>query len=188
FGRVVSLENDMDACRFLREQLKMEVTEGSVTQLPFPDEHFDIVCALDVLEHVEEDAAAMQELKRVLKTGGALVVTVPAFRFLWSRHDLVNHHKRRYTLKDLTRKLMAKGFIISYLSYFNTLLFAPIACYRLLGRFNMQQRNLRSDFESRLSGNHFLNRMFRSIFGLEKKMLKHIRLPFGVSIVVVAKK
>lgn len=188
FGNVVSLENDREACRFLREELKMEVTAGSVTQLPFPDEHFDMVCALDVLEHVDDDSLAMQELKRVMKTGGTLVVTVPAFRFLWSRHDLVNHHRRRYTLKGLSRKLIAKGYVISYSSYFNSLLFVPIAFYRLLGRFNTQPKNLRSDFESPLSGNRFLTMIFRSIFGLERKMLNHIRLPLGVSIVVVAKK
>lgn len=188
FGTVVSLESDREVCRFVREELKMEITEGSVNQLPFPDEHFDMVCALDVLEHVEEDGAAMQELHRVLKTGGALLVTVPAFRFLWSRHDLVNHHKRRYSLQGLNRKLKATGFVISYSSYFNSLLFAPIAGYRLLGRFNIQRKKLRSDFESSLSGNHFLNRVFRSIFGLERKMLNHIRFPFGVSVVFVAKK
>jgi SAM-dependent methyltransferase len=188
FGRVVSLESDPNTCRFLREELKVEVTEGSITQLPFPDKHFDLVCAFDVLEHVEEDVAAMQELNRVLNIGGTLIVTVPAFRFLWSRHDVVNHHKRRYTLSTLRRKLEASGLIISYASYFNSLLFVPIAVFRLLNRFNGKKKNLRSDFESSLSSHDFLNRIFKGIFGLERKMLKYIRFPAGVSIIVVAKK
>ena len=188
FGTVVSLESDKEACRFLREELKIEVIEGSVNQLPFPDQHFDMVCAFDVLEHVAEDAVAMKELNRVLKTNGALVVTVPAFQFLWSRHDLVNHHKRRYTLKAFRQKLMATGFIISWSSYFNSLLFVPIAGYRLLSRFRRQGKTLRSDFESHLSESHFLSRIFGSVFNLERKMLDHIRFPAGVSIVVVAKK
>ncbi len=185
FGRVVSLESDPDTCRFLRDQLQMEVIEGSVSRLPFPDSHFDMVCAFDVLEHVEEDTLAMKEMKRVLKTGGLLMLTVPAFRFLWSSHDLVNHHKRRYTKKAITHKLTAIGFKIPYSSYFNSLLFPPIVIYRLLGK--MKKRN-HSDFESALSGNKWLNRIFRSIFDLERKMLKFIRFPAGVSIITAARK
>ena len=186
FGSVVSLESDPGACRFLREQLHMDIVEGSVTRLPFPDSHFDMVCAFDVLEHVDDDTLAINEMCRVLKSGGALIVTVPAFRFLWSKHDLVNHHKRRYTQKAISQKLNGSGLTISYASYFNTLLFPPIALYRLFGKISRNKQN-KSDFES-TAGHRSLNRIFGSIFNLERKLLKHFRLPVGVSIIAVARK
>lgn len=188
FGTVISVENDPAACRFIKEELKLDVTEASITRLPFTDNSFDMVCAFDVLEHVKEESAAYEEMKRVLKKEGALVVTVPAFRFLWSRHDVVNHHIRRYTRSSLKEKLQEKGFVIVYASYFNSLLFIPIALYRMLYSKFFGNRKLRSDFEIPLAKNRTLNKFFSMVFSAERHLLKRISFPAGISIILVARK
>ena len=112
FGKVTSLEYDKDCCDYAKQQFNMTIIHGSILELPFMDEEFDLVCAFDVIEHVEDDLLGINEMKRVCKIDGLLVLTVPAFMFLWSHHDEVNHHYRRYTLnnlKDLVKKAMENG-------------------------------------------------------------------------------
>jgi SAM-dependent methyltransferase len=182
FGQVTSVEIDPKACQFLRDQLKIEVFEASVTALPFPDQSFDLICAFDVIEHVEEDGLAIRELKRVCKRGGKLYLTVPAYPFLWSQHDRINHHYRRYTAKSLKR-LVSNEFTIQYISYFNTVLFIPIAALRLFRKAGLSKKPPRSDFEGKgILSSAFLNRAWSRLFGLELFLLRHIRLPFGVSL------
>jgi SAM-dependent methyltransferase len=183
FGRVTSVEIDPSACQFLREKLKMEVIEASVTALPFPDQSFDSICAFDVLEHVEDDRLAIQELKRVCKKGGKLYLTVPALSFLWSDHDRINHHYRRYTAKGLKR-LVSEEFTVQYISYFNTVLFLPIAAWRIFRKMGSSKNPPRSDFERKgILSNVFLDRVWAGLFNLELVLLRHLRFPFGVSII-----
>ena len=101
FGKVTSLEYDQDCCNYANEQFNLTIIHGSILDLPFKDEEFDLVCAFDVIEHVEDDLSGVHEMKRVCKRDGQIVLTVPAYLFLWSHHDIVNHHFRRYTLKSL---------------------------------------------------------------------------------------
>ena len=86
---------------------------------------------LDVIEHVDDDVAALRELRRVLCPGGRLLVAVPAFMFLWGKQDEVSHHRRRYTAGSLRAALAGAGFAVDRTSYFNTLLFPPVAAVRL---------------------------------------------------------
>ena len=97
FGKVTSLEYDQDCCDYAKKQFNMTIINGSILDLPFKDDEFDLVCAFDVIEHVEDDLLGIQEMKRVCNSGGLIVLTVPAYMFLWSQHDEVNHHYRRYT-------------------------------------------------------------------------------------------
>ena len=76
--------------------------QGSITELPLPDDRFDFAVCLDVIEHIDDDLRALRELHRVVRPGGTLLVTVPAYQWLWSEHDVINHHKRRYTRKTLS--------------------------------------------------------------------------------------
>jgi SAM-dependent methyltransferase len=99
-------------------------------RLDFPDDSFDLITASDVLEHLADEKRALQEWRRVLKPGGRLVVFVPAFMFLWSKHDVVNKHYRRYKLDELKRTLTENGFIIERNSYWNFFLFPPVALVR----------------------------------------------------------
>ena len=107
------------------------VTEASIIKLPFENNSFDLVCAFDVIEHVNEDTIAVEELWRVCKPGGNVCITVPAFQALWGTHDIVNGHKRRYTKKELQKLVAEKndGDIL-YSSYFNFILFIPIFLFR----------------------------------------------------------
>ncbi|HUR11036.1 MAG TPA: methyltransferase domain-containing protein [Flavitalea sp.] len=196
FGTVTSVEQDADTCAFLEEQLQIPVTCASVTDLPFFDDSFDMVCAFDVIEHVQEDASAIRQLRRVLRKDGRLILTVPAYNFLWSTHDNVNHHFRRYTADRIEKLLKKEGLSVEYLTYFNTFLFIPIASYRLATRRGKKinspesasQKTIQSDFERPVSKNRFLNRLFEIIFSAERKLLKSVKMPFGVSMLVIAHK
>lgn len=188
FGKVVSLENEPLFIEHL-QKLNIDVTEGSVEALPFEDNHFDLVCAFDVLEHVEADTKAMQELLRVCKTGSIVCITVPAFNMLWSFHDDVNHHHRRYTRNTLGVLLSSFKFAARpQISYFNFLLFAPILLARKLSRLNSRRKQAgQSDF-TYFKGNRFINKVMEKIFSLELRLIPFLKFPFGVSLLAVVKK
>lgn len=188
YGKVTSLEFDPDCVKFLREHVKLEVEEGSVVALPYHDNSFDLVCAFDVIEHVEDDRKAADEIKRVCKSGGYIFCTVPAYQFLWSRHDDVNHHKRRYTASSFSRLFADTQKVFA--SYFNSVLFIPISLFRIFSRLVSTEKireGSGSDFS--LKGNSMANGFFYSIFRMENALLKRkIRLPFGVSYLLLTKK
>lgn len=188
YGQVISVEKDPETCIFLREKLGLEVVESGLESLPFDDNHFDVVCIFDVIEHVENQHLAIDELCRVCKPGGLLYCSVPAFSFLWSMHDEVNHHIRRYTRSDISL-VIQRRFQVVYSTYFNFLLFFPIAAWRTLNRFMFNRRRMVSDFEySKTLNNDFFSTFFKAIFSIELILLKFCSLPFGVSILVRAKK
>ncbi|MEP7264844.1 MAG: class I SAM-dependent methyltransferase, partial [Bacteroidota bacterium] len=116
FGSVVSLEYDKDCCAFVKDKLGIDFINASITELPFSDEAFDVVCAFDVIEHVADDVMAVKELMRVCKREGYILTTVPAYRFLWSHHDVVNQHMRRYTKKEF-KKLFMQSTTTTYSGY-----------------------------------------------------------------------
>lgn len=190
-GVVTSLEYDRDCCQFLTEHLQMEVDNASLTDLPYADASFDLVCAFDVIEHIEEDHKALMEIYRVLKPNQKMMITVPAFTILWSEHDEINHHFRRYQLKDLTQKVKSAGFSIDFKSYFNFWLFPPILLIRLWSKISMISKKkspiLKSDFERYQIG--FMDKILYRIFKSEAFFLsKGGSLPFGVSIILLATK
>ncbi|RZJ33254.1 MAG: class I SAM-dependent methyltransferase [Flavobacterium sp.] len=185
FGKVTSIEYDKFCCEFAKEKTGLEIIHGSITELPFDATEFDLVCAFDVIEHVQDDSLAVSELKRVVKNNGVVFITVPAYMSLWSHHDVINHHFRRYKL-DEVKKLFAKADdgkkILS--SYFNTFLFPPIYLFRKLSNLMKSGKNRSgsgSDFEAfkpRIS-----NRILYAIMHLEGKFInRNIKFPFGVSI------
>lgn len=180
FGKVKSLEYDDDLFNYSKNERKLDIDKGSITDLPYQKEIFDIACAFDVIEHVEDDKKAMAELKRVVKPGGIVLLTVPAFQFLWSRHDEVNYHFRRYTKKRINQIGKNAGLTIFYSSYFNFFLFLPIFAARMLGKFNSKQEK-KSDFDE-FKINKTSNKILHSIFKIEKKILFPFRFPFGVSV------
>ena len=111
--------------------------EGSVLEMPFADDSFDLAVSLDVIEHLEDDLAALRELRRVVAPGGALLVTVPAYQWLWSGHDEINHHHRRYTRRSLLarRRSRPAGSRVRT-TYFNSLLLPVAIVLRVLDRFS----------------------------------------------------
>lgn len=190
FGNVTSLEYDKFCCDFARKSLNLEFVNGSITELPFQNNEFDLVCAFDVVEHVEEDQKAVNELHRVCKRGGVIFTTVPAFRFLWSEHDEVNQHVRRYTMKNYIALFSSQKSKVCFKSYFNFFLFPFIAVLRITSSFFRSPKaikNVKSDFR-KIKGK-FISNVLLMIFKSESLFLnRHIRLPVGVSLMVIARK
>ncbi len=192
FGDVLSLEYDKTCADFLSTIVNKEVLNASLTSLPIDEKQFDLVCAFDVIEHIDDHKKAVKEIHRVLKNEGTIFLTVPAFKSLWSKHDEINHHYRRYRLKELQDLLRQNGFEIEYSSYFNFCLFPPIYLLRILSKlFPSKNRNgngsTGSDFEK--FDLNFLNKILYRIFRSESYLLKRkVRLPFGVSALIIGKK
>ena len=150
-----------------------------------PEGGFDLILALDVIEHIQDDIGAIRTIERALRPGGMAIITVPAYQWLWGVQDEVAHHFRRYTMTGLTSIVKRSGnFKIVRKTYFNTFLFPPIAVVRMFSKwFNLEDRE--SDFNI---NNRFLNGLFYFIFNFETYFLKIFSFPFGVSILLVLKK
>lgn len=161
------------------------LTIGNGDKIEHIDANFDAILALDVLEHIKDEKPVVQELIRVLRPGGAIIISVPAYQWLWGVQDEISHHFRRYTVSSLLR--VFEGFRelkAVKKTYFNTFLFPPIAVVRLLSRWlNINKR--KSDFEL---DNPISAALFYFIFNLEYYFLKFINFPFGVSILLVLEK
>lgn len=188
FGEVVSVEYDLLFLEFLQDQ-NIPVTQASITELPFKEDHFDLVCAFDVVEHVEAHHKAVEEMLRVCKPEGNICITVPAFNSLWGNHDVINGHYRRYTKKTL-KQVIINQIPVQYVysSYFNSILFIPIYLFRKLNKlFNSKKKANNSDFAN-FTTNFFVNRLLKRIFGIELFLLKWIRFPFGISLLTIIKK
>jgi len=189
FGKAEGVDIDEEALGYCRERGLQNVRLGEAGKLPFDDGSFDLVTALDVVEHLDDDAAAFREMRRVLRPGGHLLVTVPAHKFLWGDQDEVNLHKRRYGAGELHDRLVASGFELVRLSYMNALLFAPIATIRFLRRLERRVRPKiphQSDF--RYPAPAPLNFVLGHVFGAEGSVLRHVDIPIGVSVLALARK
>ena len=191
FGEVTSIEYDKECCEFASERTGLQIINGSITALPFHDEMFDLVCAFDVIEHVEDDELAVSEMKRVAKKEGVIFITVPTFMSLWSHHDVINHHFRRYKLGQIEKLFAAKknGNAI-FSSYFNFFLFPAIYLVRKISnllQFSKKRPGSGSDFEAFKPG--FLNNVLFNVMYFESKFINNnIKLPFGVSLLYTWKK
>ncbi len=130
YGSVTGIELSSPSVQAARERGVGEVLEGSVLELPFADDSFDLAVSLDVVEHLEDDVAALRELRRVVAPGGRLLVTVPAYQWLWSRHDVINHHHRRYSRTTLVAAAQRAGWECERATHFNSLLLPPAIAMR----------------------------------------------------------
>jgi SAM-dependent methyltransferase len=135
-GTVTGVELSPTSVAIARERHAGEVIEGSVLEMPFESASFDLAVSLDVIEHLQDDLGALRELRRVVSPGGALLITVPAYRWLWSGHDVVNHHHRRYTRGTLERVAEQAGWETVRTTYFNSLLLPVAIVLRVLDRFS----------------------------------------------------
>jgi len=139
---------------------------------------------LDVIEHIENDFSVIKNANRVLEKDGWLLVTVPAFQWLWSKHDVLVMHQRRYSKKQLVDLLSSGSFQVEYSSYFNFFLFIPAVIKRFLNEHFVKEVNIESVEEVP----NFLNTIFKNIFAFEAKVLQKIKFPFGLSIIAIARK
>ena len=187
--RVVGLDASPTAVAFARRRAPgAAVVRGSAYELPFADGSFDAVLALDVLEHLEDDGRASRELLRVLKAGGVGVFTVPAFEALWSAHDEALDHQRRYRLEEFEGVLRHAGFEISHGTYYNFFLFPAVVLTRWADKLRATRGASgtdRADLDVPSAG---VNAALTAILGAERWIAPRIRLPFGVSCLVIAKR
>ena len=180
FGQVSAMESDAGARAIAVEKTsaRFDIRAGTCPRdIPFPARSFDLVCLLDVLEHIEEDVPALQAVAGLLAAGGRALITVPAYRWLWSAHDEFLHHKRRYSAPELRTKIAAGGLQADDLTYFNTLLFPLAAAARLFRRGRPSGRAIPAGP---------VNSSLRAIFSAERFVVGRLRLPFGVSLLAVA--
>lgn len=184
FGSVSAIEPNETARRMAEARSGLAV--GTAT-LPddslFPPESFDLVVALDVIEHIADDTGAVRSLARLLRPGGAFLMTVPAYSWLWSQHDERHHHKRRYTRRAVRALLDGAGLEVELLSHYNTLLTPAVVLRRGLARL----AGARLGPDDAMPG-PALNRALTAIFGFERHLLRHVSLPFGISILAIARR
>jgi len=169
--------------RFSRRRGHQRTLRASVTELPFDSESFDLVTALDVIEHLDDDAQGLSEIRRVLKPGAPVVIFVPAFQSLWGPNDVQSGHRRRYRLNQLRSVVEGAGLRVERVSYANIAMFIPI----WLGRKILTLLGRDEQAENRI--NHpIINNLLARIFSTEAGWLRNHTLPFGVSIICVARK
>jgi SAM-dependent methyltransferase len=186
FGEVQGIDSDAEAVQYCKERGFKNVQQWAEPPFPFEDGSFDVVSALDVIEHADDDLGLLAEMRRLLRSGGLAVVTVPAYRFLWGPHDDINLHKRRYTAPELRRRLDSAGLKIVRLTYFNTMFFPAIAGLRLARKLRGGPPQPKSDFTLTKPGT--ANNILGRLFAVEAPVLKRVNLPFGVSILALAVK
>ena len=156
------------------------------TKLAFPDASFDLVVASDVLEHIQDEAQALQEWARVLRPGGRLLVFVPAFQFLWGKHDVVNQHFRRYTANQLATVVRGANLKVSRTSYWNVSLFFPTAVVRLFK--HLLPKNNAPVTDDLFAVSPLLNKLLSGFIQGENRLLQAINAPIGVSVFTLASK
>jgi SAM-dependent methyltransferase len=184
FGRASAFESDAGARELARRKSAVHVSEGRLpADVPFEAESFDLVVALDVLEHIDDDLSGLRTLRDRLRPGGWMVITVPAFSFLWSHHDIVHHHKRRYRKQELIRLASETGRSPATATYFNTLPFPVIVMVRLF-----ENLLLIRGVDDAVTPPTVVNRILMAIFASKCRLIRHMALPIWISLVLVARK
>ena len=181
FGDVEAIEIDPAAREIASERLGRPVGAAPLPALPdVPRGAFDLVAVLDVVEHIEDDVAALQAMKTLLRPGGKVLIAVPAHQWMWSAHDEVNHHHRRYSKKTLAAAIGKAGLRPTRLTYFNSLLFPLAAAARVAGRLTGR------DDSDDSPPPPAINKLFETIFRWERHMVGRVPMSPGVSIVTLA--
>jgi SAM-dependent methyltransferase len=183
-GIVTGIELSETSVSLARERSVGEVIEGSVLEMPFAADSFELAASLDVIEHLEDDLGALRELRRVVAPGGALLITVPAYQWLWSGHDEINHHHRRYTRRSLLKVAQEAGWEPVRTTYFNSLLLPVAIALRVLDRFS-PSKTTESSLDLWVPPKP-LNWLLERPLALESALIgRGGRIPAGLSLLVV---
>lgn len=181
FGSVDAVELDDHSRDLASQVLGRPVVASRLPELPgLPNDHYDMIALLDVLEHIEDDRAALQAIAARLAPGGTLLLTVPQHQWMWSGHDVANHHFRRYSKASLSAAFAGSGLQLSLLQSFNSLLFPLAVAQRLAARASGRE-GLDDEQPPAL-----LNGLFRTIFGLERHLVGRVPMPPGLSLIALA--
>lgn len=183
--KVTGVDGSGEALRFCKKRGLVNVSKGDFEEkLPAKSASVDVATCLDVIEHIENEKVIMSEIFRVLKPGGILVVTVPAYQFMWTYWDDMLFHKRRYTKNDMAGKLAKVGFKIEKSTYAFSFLFPPAVLVRIAKSLIVSLRS-RSDFAPLPS---FVEATFKTLSKWERGLIGKMNIPFGLSVVCVARK
>jgi SAM-dependent methyltransferase len=181
FGRVDAVELDDEARALAERRLGRAVMSAPLPELAgVPTRHYDIVGAFDVIEHIDDDGAAIEAIASTLKAGGKFVMTVPAHQWMWSAHDTVNHHKRRYSKAALRRLIEGSPLKLQKLGYFNSLLFPLAVAERLASKARGKDE---ADLKLPMAP---LNAALEWAFAAERHLVGRVPLPPGLSLFAVA--
>ena len=183
YGTVYGMDVSPLALSYCRDRGIGRICRGDATHLPFQDNSFDVVVGVDVLEHLEDDNAALREIHRVCRPGALLIPVVPAFQSLWSHRDDQHHHKRRYRIRQLRERMIRAGFVIRRITYVNILLLLPLFLLAKLERLTGVRSDRNASFGLLPTP---LNRSLGWAMELEAAWLRYADLPFGSSIACVA--
>lgn len=194
YGPVYGTDLSSLALRFCRQRGFNEVCQADIVAgLPFPKDSFDLITALDVIEHLEDDATGLQSLWEALKPGGLLIVSVPAYQFMFTYWDKILGHQRRYTVKTMRERLLKAGFEVERISYSNMTILAPVMAIRLVKELLLRSKKeqegdalpAESDF---IAVPKFLNRALIKVYEAENALLQRAPLPFGLAVLAAARK
>ena len=181
FGAVDAIEIDPAARAIASKRLGKPVGDAPLPDLPgVARGSYDMIAVLDVVEHIADDVAALNAMRDCLKPGGKILIAVPAHQWMWSAHDVVNHHHRRYSKASLAKAIRAAGMEPTRFGYFNSLLFPLAAAARIAGR--MTGRDDSDDSPPPAP----VNRLFEAIFRLERHLVGRVPMTPGVSILTLA--
>jgi SAM-dependent methyltransferase len=181
-------DNNDAAIEFCKLRGLQNITKIRDASTPYPDNYFDVILAMDVIEHIENDLDVIKELKRILKPGGYLFITVPAFMTLWTSRDERLHHYRRYDKNELIKKLMAAGVDLKKCSYMHLFYFFPLLFfYKYISFFRSKESipDIKTDYSILPK---IINLIFIKILDIESYLLRYINFPFGVSLFSISQK
>jgi SAM-dependent methyltransferase len=183
FGEVYGMDLSKEALAVARDKAvnSDNVKDGCFPSTdPFICKKFDLICLFDVLEHLDNDYDALVSLKKYCKSGTKIMITVPAYKWLWSAHDDYIHHKKRYTMHGISRLIKHSGFNVIYSTYYNTLLFPLLVIVRIISTTIKNKRPLGIDVPLPV-----VNNILYYIFSSECGMLMRVRFLFGASILLI---
>ena len=180
FGHVDGLELDDEAAALSEKRLGRKVMRSPLPELDQVPDNYDLIGAFDVIEHIEDDHAALAAIATKLKPGGKFMMTVPAHPWMWTAHDVANHHKRRYSKRALRSLIESSPLKLERLGYFNSLLFPVAVAERTVSKLRGK-----NDGDVSLPPAP-LNRALEAVFASERYLVGRLPLPPGLSLFVVA--
>jgi len=182
------IDNQEIALEYARTRSKMNLRLENINKCIFKESSFDLITCFDVIYHRDvNDELAIQNFKKYLRNGGCLLLTVPAYSFLYSKHDEVVHTNKRYTKKQIKILLEKNGFEIIKISYAVSLLFPFALIKRILDKLFFTNKNDNKEHNEVKMPSKRINQIFLSVMRFENFLLKYISLPFGLSVIVLAK-
>lgn len=185
FGRVENVDISDDAIAFMNKMGYKNITKVDGVELPYKDKSYDVVGAFDVLEHIDDHVGALKEWRRIIKDDGAIVITVPAYQWLWSEHDVSLHHQRRYTTKSLMDAAAKAGLKPEKRSYAISFSLPLVAGFRFMNKALGRKTNSETSYVAVPAG---VNRLFTKFLKVEARLHQKVSLPAGTSVVTILRK